>query len=517
MKKKLALLLASILATTSLVACGSSSNTQSASKIDPKSVNVTGYPIVSEPITLTAVGYGDPGSPDWGTFPVFQELAEQTNVNVEWTTISGDGATEKLNLILSSKELPDMIFSGLNSTAISKHAKNGILIPLEDLIDKYAPNIKRILDENPEIRKAITMPDGHIYSIPGINSDQEPIQTTTLNINKTWLDKLGLKVPETTEEFKTVLEAFKTKDPNGNGQADEIPFTFMPTPPYTTWNGDDGFMGAFGVTMGVSSLMFDENNKLVFTPAQEGYKEYISYMADLYKNGFLDKELFTQDFNQYMAKVTSVAGTYLTSGPVASSDEYVAINPLKGPDGDQLWAGVDFSIDKNRGVITAACENPEVAIRYIDSFFEPITSLKLQNGKNLKEVGDGKYEILPSKPGEQSLAPGSYVAKDNSREVVDKYLIKTEQDKLADERKLQYKPFLAKSIPLITLTSEESQELSSIQTDLQTYINEKKAKWISGQEDVNAQWEQYLKELDNLGLQRYLEIYNTALDRYNSN
>lgn len=518
MKRKLALFLATIMCGSALVACGNSSDSgnsgNSGKSSTPKeaiNVNVEGYPVVEEEITFDAVGYGEPGSPDWGTYPIFEDITKQTNVKINWTTLSGDGATEKLNLLLSSKELPDMIFSGLNGATISKQAKNGIIIPLEDLIEQYAPNIKKVLDENPDIRKAITMPDGHIYALPAVGGDTEPAVTTFLNINKTWLDKLGLEMPTTTEEFKAVLEAFKTQDPNGNGKADEIPFTFMPTPPYTTWNGDDGFMGAFGVGNGLASLMFDDSGKLVYTPAQEGYKEYIKYLADLYKNGLLDKELFTQDMNQYMAKVTTTAGAYLTAGP--ATEDFDVNPPLKGPNGTQQWTSFDYSIDKNRGVITAGCEHPEVAIRYIDSFFELENSARLQHGVNLKEVGDGKFEVLPSKPGEYSLAPGSYVAKNNFTDL----LIETEQDKINEERKSKYRPFLSKPIPLMTITPEESVEISSIQTDLQKYVDEKKAKWVTGQADIDAEWDKYLKDLDNLGLQKYIEIYNAALDRFNSN
>lgn len=514
MKRKLALFLATIACTTVLVGCGGKNTSDTAEKVDTAKINTTGYPIVDEKITLTAVGYGDPGSANWGEYQIFKDITEQTNVEVKWDTISGDGATEKLNLILSSKELPDMIFSGISSANISKNASNGILIPLEDLIENYAPNIKKILDENPKIRKAITMPDGHIYSIPAINNEQEPVHTTTLNINKTWLDTLGLNVPTTTEELANVLKAFKEQDPNRNSQQDEIPLTFMPTPPYEVWNGDAGFSGAFGV---VNSSLMVKDGKFAFTPAEEGYKEYINYLTGLYKDGLLDKELFTQDFNQYMAKVTTNAGVYLTNGPVKATDEYIAITPLKGPNGDQLWSGVDFSIDKNRGVITSACQNPEIAIRYMDSFFEPLNSLRLQHGIYLEESEDGKFKVLPTEPGKPGEAPGSYVAKNLSREITDQYLIKTEQDVLNDERREMYKPFLSEAVPLLTLTAEESKELSQLSTDISNFVNEKKAKWVSGQADVNAEWDQYLKELKGIGLDRYMELYNGALERFNSN
>ena len=91
---------------------------------------------------------------------------------------------------------------------VIKYASQGMLIPLEDMIDEYMPNLKKILDENPQYRKQITAPDGHIYSLPTIN-ELNPTTHDKWFINKTWLDNLGLEVPTTKEELEQVLLAFK--------------------------------------------------------------------------------------------------------------------------------------------------------------------------------------------------------------------------------------------------------------------------------------------------------------------
>lgn len=214
--KALTLATATMLLVSSVTGCSNGNKSQARGGNTPSSgveVNLTGYPIVEEPIQLTAFAYGEPGNGDWDDYPVFAELAEKTNVQVDFETVSGDGATEKLNLVLASNKLPDIFFSGLSSTMINKYAGMGLFLPLNDLIDQYAPNIKAVLEERPDIKNAITMPDGNIYSIPAVNANAG-IPTTQLCINKTWLDKLGLEVPTTTDEFYEVLKAFKTQDPN---------------------------------------------------------------------------------------------------------------------------------------------------------------------------------------------------------------------------------------------------------------------------------------------------------------
>lgn len=514
MKKWIAVTLVSAMTVSSLAGCGKKDAASSTAAVDVKK---EGYPVVDQPIHLEGVGFGDPGSGEWNDFPIFKEIADKTNVVVNFQTISGDGADEKLNLILASKTLPDVIFSGLSDPKILSYAQKGILRPIEDLIDGYAPNIKKELDANPDIRKAITTPDGHIYAIPSINEDEKPVQSTTLNINKGWLDKLGLKVPTTTDEFEAVLKAFKDNDPNGNGTADEIPFTYEPSTPYNIWNGDTGLSGAFGVTDSASYMM-RQGDKLVFTPSLDGWKDYVKWTAKLYGEGLIDLEIFTQDHNQYMSKVSSDrVGAYLTNGPVKTPNaDYIAIAPLKGPNGDQLWSSLDFSIDKGRGVITTANKYPEATMRYMDSFYEPLNSLKLRYGIYLKPEGD-MFEVMDSVPGKSSEAPGPYVGTCLPKPLTDKYIVKTDDGKATDKMKAMYAPFLGQPVPLLNFTDDESKELSSLSVDIAKIVDENKARWTTNQSDIDKDWDGYIKSLKSAGLDRYVEIFNTALARYLSN
>ena len=480
-------------------------------------VSKEGFPVVKDTLSFTAVGYGEPGCGEWEDYPIFKEIEKNCNVDVTWTTISGDGADEKLGLILSSNELPDMVFSGLGTTKIVSYASKGIIRQMEDLIEAgYAPNLKKILDKNPEIRKAITMPDGHIYVLPVVNENADPVPTTTLNINKAWCDKLGVKPEDikTVADFENLMKRFVEEDPNGNGEKDEKGFTFEPTPPYHVWNGDADFSGAWGITTDWDPIMV-KDDKIACAVTQDGYKDYVKWFAGMYEKGYIDKEVFTHDHNQYMAKIDSGnVGAYLTNGPVTSAKvEYVTIAPLEGPAG-RLWGCEDFSIDKGRGLITTACKNPEAAMRFIDSFYEPVTSLKLNHGIYLKDKGDGKFEILPNESGKISEAPGPYVAKDMSKEVVEKYLTKTEDQMKAAESQKLYAPYLMKPLPLMNYTPEEANELSTLSTDISKVVNEQKAKWCTGQGNIDKEWDAYIESLNKIGLERYMEIHNEAYSRF---
>lgn len=503
-----------IMLASGLAGCGNSEDKKNETEKKVE-INKTGYPIVNEPLTLNAFAYGEPGAGQWNDYPVFKDIAKQTGININFETVSGDGANEKLNLRLASKDnLPDIFFSGVSSTLITKYANMGIFIPLEDLISEYAPNLTAVFEQNPAYKKAMTMPDGHIYSIGTINERSSKTITTMLWVNKTWLDNLGLEPPKTTEDFKAMLEAFKNDDPNKNGEKDEIPFSYEPRPPYNIWNGDTGFSGAFGVVDDSSNMML-KDNKLVFMPFEKGFKEYVEWTENLYTEGLIDPEIFTQDHNQYSSKMNSkYLGAYLATGPGQGGDEWIAIDPLTGPNGDKTWSSFDYSVDRNRATLTVANKNPEATIRLIDSFFAPENTLKLKHGKSLaKSSEDGKWKLKQLETGEQSLAPGPYVPTLESESLMDMKEL-SEQDIADEKRKQRYMDVAMEGIPLITFTPEESKEISGISVDIKEYVSEMKAKWTTGQSDINADYDGFKDRLGKMKIDRYIEIYNTAYERF---
>ena len=165
---------------------------------------------------------------------------EETNIHFEWNEIPNSAWTEKINIMFSTDSMPDAVIGGVD-TARNFEA----LAPLSDLIDLYAPHVQELLANRPDYQKALRMPDGEIYSLPTGDEEIGNMYDAKTWINTDWLDAVGMDIPETTDEFEAVLQAFKTEDPNGNGEADEIPFTFR-----NVWgwaNGIENMFGSFGV------------------------------------------------------------------------------------------------------------------------------------------------------------------------------------------------------------------------------------------------------------------------------
>ncbi|WP_238482777.1 extracellular solute-binding protein [Lederbergia galactosidilytica] len=192
-----------------LVACskdsGEKAGTTDKSKEVTDNFNETGMPIVDEPITLKMfAGMGNNTLKNWNDILVWNTYEEMTNIHIEWEQIEAEAIEEKRNLALASGSLPDAFYAANMPTLdIFKYGQQGSFLELNDLIEKYAPNLTKLMEENPDIRKAITFPDGKIYSLPSIYDPEfTSVRTHPLMwYNSELLDKYGMEVPASTEEF----------------------------------------------------------------------------------------------------------------------------------------------------------------------------------------------------------------------------------------------------------------------------------------------------------------------------
>ena len=239
---------------------------------------------------------------------IFQRLEEQTNVYIDWTCFVSDQFADKKNLALAQfGNLPDGLFTaGMSDYDLLRYAKQGIIIPLENLIDKYMPNLTAVFEKYPEYRTMSTAPDGHIYAFPWIEQlgeGKEAIQAIgdIPYINKKWLDYLGLEVPETVDELETVLIAFRDHaeeiQQEFDIEGDIIPMSFIN-------NGDqdpafliNGFGEGYGDTP--DHFAVTDEGEVIYTPVQEGYKEGIEWLHKLVEEDLVDPEAFTQVWSMW--------------------------------------------------------------------------------------------------------------------------------------------------------------------------------------------------------------------------
>ncbi|MBQ8953782.1 MAG: extracellular solute-binding protein, partial [Clostridia bacterium] len=268
--KKLALLLALVLAFSA---------TSALAEISPLGLHE--LPLTEEPITYT--WWVNTQAQDLNENGIYGELEEITGVHIDWTLVSTDAETKR-NLMWASGDLPDIIGQGLfTESDLTTYYQYGVLLPIDEYIDTCMPNLKWVCSKEgfETVLNSLKQADGKIYSLPKIESDNHTQVTSQVSINKTWLDALGLDMPTTTDELYDVLVAFKEKDPNGNGEQDEIPFTYLYG---QNWmNGQ--LNGWFGVT---TDFRIDLDGHVTYSPSEDGYKEMVKFIRRLYTDGLMD-------------------------------------------------------------------------------------------------------------------------------------------------------------------------------------------------------------------------------------
>ncbi|WP_127583816.1 extracellular solute-binding protein [Paenibacillus koleovorans] len=540
MKKKtwLPTILATMLAASVLAAC--SDTTKKATEPEqtketlPENLNKTGFPIVTKPITLKMMGAKTANQLVWGEMAFFKEIAKQTNINFEFDTPAAESYKEKLRLKFASGSLPDVLF-GANLLPEDEilFGGQGQLIPLEKLIAEYAPNLQKLLADSPDIRRNITTPDGHIYSLPFIDAPGAFGVYPKLWINETWLKNLNLTMPKTTDELIAVLKAFKDGDPNKNGKPDEIPMSFH----LVAANGVPDIQSVLQNAFGFTGNLTVDQDKVRFAPYESQYKAYLTFMNRLYAEGLLDKEGYSQTVQQKNAKgnanrigVVAAGGPFQVVGNNLDKD-FNILPPLTSAVNQKAFSVRNNYLTKGTFAITSSNPNPEATIRWVDYLYSKEGSMLVSQGMEGKHFeyidnGQGLKALVPdgANPAEfrGTISPnaGTFIPR------VNEPIFKLNQYKLQETNPLNYhidtetkkklEPVARDSFPLTYFTLEEQQQLKVLETDLTTYVNEMSGKFIVGDASLDSKWSEYVAMLEKMKVKQYVELYQKAYDRWKS-
>lgn len=320
---------------------------------------------------------------------IFKRLEEQTNVHVEWRSIQNDQWGDTIKLEMSNaKTLPDFVFNaGFGEADLLKYGKQGVIIALEDYIDKYMPNLKKVFEQVPEYKAMCMDADGHIWALPWI--EQLGYQKTAIQlvgnmpfINVAWLDFLGLEMPTTVDEFEAVLVAFRDNADKLKAQfnidGDIIPMSCIMNDgqqdPYILING---FGEGYGDPDTWKHLAVTDEGKVVSVATSEGFKEGTAWLHSLYEQGLIDVEAFTQEWSTYVAKGKS--GRYGVCfswdvGNIATLEGWEPLPMLKADTVSLTPATASYTSGFQRGrcVVTAAAQNPALVCSWLDQMYAPI-------------------------------------------------------------------------------------------------------------------------------------------------
>lgn len=540
MKKTVKMLAASVLAISMLAGCGAPAtdapeSKKPESKVESK-VEDLKAPLQTAPLKVHFHSNNKYtlNNTDGKLKPVYQLSSDSTGILIESTANPVAEKSEQEFELQAAEQFPSDIYGGNNiRNRVYTYAEQGAFLPLEDLIAEYAPNIKAYLDENPDVVKSLTSPDGHIYMIPYI---PDGTVARTWWIRQDWLDALGLEVPTTVEEFEAVLYAFLNDDPNGNGQKDEIPlFNDKFEEIFRTAN----LWGArvYGTDSFKERVVIGEDDKMYHAWIHDDFKYAITQLARWYKDGIIDNEVFTRKANTARQTLWSKENRGgVTHEWLASTSTYNANVELLASIPDfKVTSFLPVSFNGKEGyeehhrtlvkpdgwAISAKTTQPEISMMWIDWFFSP-------DGKTAANFGiEGEsYTMVNGKPQftDEVLSTGT----------VNQYLwdnfgaqnpigfpqdYEYESQWTNEEGQKAFDLYFNEAnfwpeTPIMTFTSDEIAIQDQYITGLNTYMDETVQGMIEGKFDVEAYWDTYVAKCKELGVDELVAVYESAYERY---
>lgn len=512
------------------------SSTEATKMEEEESANVSYKVVEGDPVDLTYYG-GLLGASSTLTslndMEIMQVANDAVNVNVAYVHPATGTENETFNLRIASMELEDIMeyswgsYPGSPTQAI----EDGIIIDLAPYLEQgYAPNYKKILDENPDLAKQVTTDDGQIYAFACIGSESVAV-TSGFIVREDMMDAVGLDAPETMEDWEELLTAFK----ENLGVAAPFTGTMDQIIGANSW-----FAGAFGTYSG----FYVDDGIVHYGILDEEYKEYISTMERWYASGLIDPEIFGNDSAALSSNMLNDKSAALIGSIGSGIGTYT--NNAKANEGtnpDFKLVGVQYPVmdggdepefinrswdvrTLNMAAITTACEDIEAAMAYLDFWYS-------EEGHMLKNFGiEGlSYEMVDGEPQYTDLilnnpdglsieqALGRYTrASQPSVGVIDikyyeGYFQLPEQLDAMSTWNEYADNALNVLMPTISATTEESEELATLTSSINTYVEEELTKFIMGTRDI-SEYDSFVDTLKTMGIERAIEIEQAGYDRY---
>ena len=530
--KKTCLVLAALLFAAICFGCGGQR------PYDPENFieDVTNPQIVKEPVTLKVlVPKNQSIHGDYSKMALFTEATRITNIQFDFIEVDMGAMQDKRALAWEGnrRDMPDLFLFGNNVAEQVQLASKNAIWNIDDLM-YLAPNYSALMEEQPEIRTAATLPDGKMYSFVDINDVPRDL-TFKMFINTKILKKtqFGERLPETLPEFKEALIAMS----NTFSGADKK--NFVPLSSVKLGYVRNFIMSAFGYVGTGIELKHDGSNKITYVPLEKEYKAYIQYLNELYREGLLDKNVFEKT-DQKLTQLgeTGMLGAFDGSADFAvvgeeKAEDYSAIGPLTSGG----YGGIDNSEKRwlsFSGFKPTVCMIPKISpyrkeiVRLMDFFYSDY-GIQLQSfgieGTHFtwddEEMTSFTFNVPDGMRLEQYRGTITPNAGTGAAFYWKKDFITKQNDPLLDRVNGQaeaYQPYFTEAFPenQVKFTEEELIEIADLQRGLDDYMATFEINYIKGTDgaDINADWDEHLNTLKMLKVDRLIELYQAAYNRY---
>lgn len=550
MKKTLAVFLAVAISVPFLSACAqkedgkAAEGTPSAQTASQSAADGgNSLPIVNKPITIKALGAAKADTVSvaktFSEVACFKELEKLTGIKIEWQHPPVGQEEQVVNLAVASGDMPDFIWGGINTDLLSKLANNGSIVNLKDYLDKFDSNFMKVLNKYDQAKKQALNDDGSIYAFPMMrikefeDGSQGWFSIYGPMIRKDWLDNLGLKEPETIDELHTVLKAFKEKDANKNGDPnDEIPFIAQKNLDFlsSAWGFFDSSADGYS---------YVDNGKVNLSFLSPACRDYVATMHQWYEEGLLDKDYLTTDNKAFEAMITSdKAGFYYTYNAFIVNFYNTAKDKIPGFAIKALpWstgpAGKSYSgsrddiamVFSGGTVVSSKSRYIDEIVRMLDYVYSDegtrLFNYGIENESYVMENGKPKYtDIVMKNPDgltinqalcKYSMAVGNFsMTKDPDYFEQITFVIPPQRESheiWSQADKSLFYPQRA------SFTTEETNKMTKLQNDINTYWNEIFSKMVVGVEPVEN-FDKHVEALKKMGADELIQIRQAAYDRY---
>lgn len=545
-KKTTACVLAAGLA-ASMAACGSSKKEEKAEKgVANTDTSQTEFDIMGG-ISALSKGYEDN--------EVLNKLQDEAGIKIKWNVMS-DSLSEQVNVRIAGGELPDAFMGvGFNNYDLTNYGSDGTFIDLTPyLTEEYMPNLTKILEENPDIKSAITMSDGCIYGLPagekmgtaGIGAEEDYSIYTIPQfsmINKAWLDDLGMEVPTTLDELHEALTAFKENDMSAKYYGNDAGSTIPMSTGFDQWCwGQNIFYAGFGFTNWpndvINDLVLTPEGKVDFVCASENYRDALTYFHDWYAEGLMDKEMFSQTDTQLISKCSQgyvgvATWWYIEELMGDYAEDYVFLPILDGPDGSHnVTVRTGGATNSGNLSITSECESPANLLKFFDQWYAPENVMQLQYGPIgtyfTEQDEAGVWQSITDEQAKEKFGKSAGELK-SEFEVYGPKLILSDYysstfkmedraiERLTDLNEF-WMPYVDSTVTYpvdCVFTEEELDTIDMYKADFESIAAEQEGLWLKEGGPSDKEWDAYVAKLkETCGMEELLEVYQAAYDRY---
>jgi putative aldouronate transport system substrate-binding protein len=506
----------------------------------------------SEPITIRIFAPQD-AEQDLATNAFTHTLEEKFNVHFEWTVTTQDGtsAAEQRNLALASGDYPDVFmlipwvdqFSQLD---LLRYGQQGVILPLNDLIDEYAPNVAAAMKTYPDLRILSTAPDGTIWGLPQLNQCYHCSYGNKMWVNSSWMHKLGLETPKTVEEFRDMLVAFQKNDANGNGVPDEL------------LTGGQMEFGTRLIPFFMNGFIYDDdrtylmlNNGQVETVANtQAWRDGLTFIKSMWDAGVIDPGAFTNNgdaleslgHNASAEMLSSAAGMHPyiffdcgDDADPAYCQDYDAIPPLQGPNSAFSTYLPNWVPGATFVLTNKASKEVQIATMQIMNYLFTeegiLTGMFGVENVNWRRPIEGEVALDSAITPLYTRLRADPPTPNNSWGAIAQYLdpveLRNAQTQATDiytsdgfERRLleATKLYDGKESPdlfpfwLLWPDPATADEQALLKQNITDYIVSNSLGFVTGSLSLETDWDSYVEGLNNLGLARYLELNQAAYD-----